>query len=94
MLAGQDCDIYESLPTDLNMSFLRFDQQVHASGTFLVDYKASRSRNVTFDLKTPSHVRFYVAPHDIDIDLFLYQMNSSVTTMVFFSLFTTNRQLT
>lgn len=85
VLSSSDCDVFEALPTDLNEAFLRFDQQVHVSGTFFIDYKSSRTHNITFDLKSTSHVRFYVAPHAIDIDIFLYRLNESISFKVYHS---------
>lgn len=69
-----DCALLELLPTDLtdSISFVQPDGQAHFQGEFFVDFQRENHHNITFDLKFNTTFRFYVAPHEIDIDLWLY----------------------
>lgn len=72
-----DCALLELLPTDLadSISFIQPDGQAHFQGSFFVDFQKENNHNITFDLKFNTTFRFYVAGHEIDIDLWLYPID-------------------
>lgn len=81
-----DCALLELLPTDLteSISFIQPDGQAHFQGSFFVDFQKENHHNITFDLKFNTTFRFYVAPHEIDIDLWLYPIGESRAIGVLF----------
>lgn len=69
---GQITCNYEPFPHSLNtISYLNLTQEFHIHGQYLFNmstyYFISR-----FSLTQESLFRFYVAPHDVDVDLWLY----------------------
>ena len=79
-----DCALLELLPTDLtdSISFIQPDGQAHFQGEFFVVFQKENHHNITFDLKFNTTFRFYVAPHEIDIDLWLYPIDSKIAIAV------------
>jgi hypothetical protein len=67
----------EDLPKTLDsISYLGFDGELHFQGRYAVDFD-SFIHDIHFEVKEESAVRFYVAPHEVDIDLWLYPTGSS-----------------
>lgn len=73
-----DCALLELLPTDLSgIGFTQPDGQAHFQGSFFVDFRSYNQHNITFDVKVNTTFRFYVAPSEIDVDLWLYPIDNS-----------------
>ncbi|EGC36415.1 hypothetical protein DICPUDRAFT_54646 [Dictyostelium purpureum] len=64
---------YQALPTTLDdLNFLGFNGDFHIHETYYYDF-SSFQKSISFTLKEESAFRVYVAPHIVDIDLWLYQ---------------------
>jgi len=69
-----DCP-YQALPTDLN-SYYGPNNEFHFQETFYYDFKLFM-KDITFNITTPSAFRVYLAPHLVDIDIWLYKDGTS-----------------
>src|SRR5690242_11759105 len=75
---GDRCGLLEPLPTTFDtISYLGFDGELHLQGEYLVDFQTFM-HDITFEIKQESVVRFYTAKHEVDIDLWLYEVNNPV----------------
>jgi len=67
---------YERLPETLNsISYLDFNGEFHTHGEYFANFSA-RDQRINFVLNQQSAFRIYVAAHDVDIDLWLYNTSS------------------
>jgi hypothetical protein len=67
------------LPTSLNTpAYLGYAGHVHLQGWYYINLD-SRVHETTFNITTPSLFRVYSEPHEIDIDLWLYQVLSETS---------------
>eukprot|EP01132_Coremiostelium_polycephalum_P004201 gene4201-5258_t len=68
---------YQRLPTHLDdINYLGFNQEFHLLNTYYHDF-LNFSRNIYFTVKQSSSFRIYIAPHLIDIDIWLYKVGST-----------------
>lgn len=74
--------IHEPLPTSLNtISYLNFNKEFHAQGQYLIDINQFEEE-IFFKLDVQSVVRFYIAPHEIDVDIWLYNYTSGAPVVL------------
>eukprot|EP01125_Pyxidicula_operculata_P010688 TRINITY_DN351_c0_g2_i3.p1 TRINITY_DN351_c0_g2~~TRINITY_DN351_c0_g2_i3.p1 ORF type:complete len:2844 (-),score=811.49 TRINITY_DN351_c0_g2_i3:165-8696(-) len=67
------------LPKDLDSTaYLGLTGSVHLQNDYYIDQDHS-THEMSFSLKTDSYFRVYVEPHDIDIDVWLWQMPDNQT---------------
>ncbi|EGG18641.1 hypothetical protein DFA_04136 [Cavenderia fasciculata] len=73
---------YQPLPTSFDSyNYLGFNQDFHIQDTFYYDF-LSFIKDITFNITVPSAFRFYVAPHTVDVDIWLYHSDPSNKTPV------------
>ncbi|KYQ93296.1 hypothetical protein DLAC_05961 [Tieghemostelium lacteum] len=71
-----DCP-YQPLPSDFNgINYLGFNQEFHFLNTFYYEFKQF-TKDIYFNVTVPSAFRFYVAPSVVDVDVWLYDVQSS-----------------
>jgi hypothetical protein len=64
------------LPKSLDsISYLGFNKEVHISGQYFANFSVN-THEFTFTLQSTSLFRIYVAPHDVDVDLWLYRIKN------------------
>ena len=81
MMDRDACDL-PSLPTSFNsVAFLEFNDEMHINQAFRIN-ASSTSQMIDFELRHDSAIRFYVAPHRIDVDLYLYTDESPSTPVL------------
>jgi hypothetical protein len=67
----QDCD-FEPLPDTFNsLSYLDFHHEFHIHGLYYTDFDKIED-SIVFNISSQSLFRIYLAPHEIDADLWLY----------------------
>jgi hypothetical protein len=70
LTSSADCP-YQQVPTNLNTeTYLQLKEEFHFQQTFFHDYAVTR-RDISFSLLQETAVRVYVAPHELDIDIYL-----------------------
>jgi len=81
MMDRDACDL-PFLPTSFNsVAFLEFNDEMHINQAFRIN-ASSTSQMIDFELRHDSAIRFYVAPHRIDFDLYLYTDESPSTPVL------------
>eukprot|EP01119_Soliformovum_irregulare_P024045 TRINITY_DN853_c0_g1_i1.p1 TRINITY_DN853_c0_g1~~TRINITY_DN853_c0_g1_i1.p1 ORF type:complete len:3439 (+),score=826.93 TRINITY_DN853_c0_g1_i1:91-10407(+) len=71
---------YQQIPDTLDsLSFLGEDNEFHFHQEFYADTSTQLNKLINFTLSQDSQFRVYVAPHQVDVDLWLY--NSSGSTI-------------
>lgn len=81
-----DCP-YKPLPDSLDtLSGLGFDGEVHLHDQFYTEYVRGQSKSITFTISQPSAFRFYVEPHYVDIDVWLFNTTGQQAVVVVCSL--------
>jgi hypothetical protein len=69
---------FEELPNTFDsLSYLGFNGEFHLQGEFRANF-SEITHNINFTLTQPSVVRFYVAPHAVDVDLWLFNRTSGL----------------
>eukprot|EP01133_Synstelium_polycarpum_P007915 gene7915-9294_t len=64
---------YQPIPSTFDsITYLGFNQEFHFQNTFYNDFKQF-TKEINFTLTQQSLFRFYVAPHVVDVDLWLYK---------------------
>lgn len=77
-----DCP-YKPLPDSLDtLSGLGFDGEVHLHDQFYTEYVRGQSKSITFTISQPSAFRFYVEPHYVDIDVWLFNTTGQQAVVV------------
>ena len=67
---------YEPLPDSFDsLSYLKFNNEFHLQGEFLANFTVYYDL-INFTISQDSVVRAYVAPHDADVDIWLYNFTS------------------
>lgn len=68
---------FEELPKTLNsISYLDFNNEFHVHQPYLINL-TEYQHEITFSLKKDSVFRIYIAPHDVDVDLWLYSISQN-----------------
>jgi hypothetical protein len=79
---------YEPLPDSFDsLSYLQFNDEFHLQGEFLANFTAYYHL-LNFTLTQNSSLRVYIAPHDADVDLWLYNFTAGSGNFILFSLLT------
>jgi hypothetical protein len=69
---------YQEIPSSFDsISYLGFDNEFHFNGQFKTNF-SEVIHKINFTLAQESLVRFYVAPHAVDVDLWLYNQSSAI----------------
>jgi len=76
----------EELPSSLNSaSYLGVNGEFHSFGKYFEDFTLAE-KIISFNLTQESAFRVYVAPHDADIDLWVYNSTSGLSAVAHSSL--------
>lgn len=68
---------FEPLPTSFNSpSYLNFNNEFHLQGEYFVNITQT-PLNIPFNLTVESTFKLYVAPHIVDVDLYLWKISAS-----------------
>lgn len=68
---------YEPLPSSLNtVSYLNFNNEFHVQGEYFVNITQSPIL-VPFNISVQSIFKIYVAPHEVDVDIYLWRINAN-----------------
>jgi len=75
------CD-HEHIPASFDtISYLKFNKEFHVQGRFLINTN-KLEEEIFFNLSTPSVIRAYIAPHEIDVDIWLYDYNGRIPVAI------------
>eukprot|EP01116_Phalansterium_solitarium_P020047 TRINITY_DN57_c0_g1_i6.p1 TRINITY_DN57_c0_g1~~TRINITY_DN57_c0_g1_i6.p1 ORF type:complete len:3361 (+),score=947.88 TRINITY_DN57_c0_g1_i6:1118-11200(+) len=69
---------FEPLPTTLNsIAYLGFNGETHLQGEYFVNF-STYSQYIPFTVASLSAFRVYVAPHEVDVDIWLFNSTGAV----------------